>query len=662
MKKAVKWILIISSVVVVAVIAAIIIIPMVVDVQQYKPQIENKVSELTGCPVKVGGDIELSLFPWVGLSFSDFHLNNPNGFKEKDFISIQSFDFNIKLIPLIFKDIQVKSFKLKGPRIVLEKAKDGRINWQEIGKKSKKDVSKADQKDSPKKTSPFKLPIKALAVSEILIIDGSVIQIDHIKAEQQEISNFNLQLKDISLDNPFHIICSTIIDGKALNLKGDIGPVGRDFAKGTIPLNLSIKALNELNINLKGNISNLAANPSFDFEFDVSSFSLKNLIASLGEPLSTSDPEALKSLAVKALIKGNAQNVSVSNGVLILDESTLNFNAKVKEFSKPNIFFNLALDEIDIDRYLPPAQEKSKESEKPKDTKPSKQSPSKTDYSKLRQMVLNGDIKIEKIKAFNARIQNFNLNVSGKNGVFNVNPLNLNLYEGSISASSALDLRKSAPKSSIKLEADKIQANPLLNDLLKKDFLEGTAKASIMLNTIGDNAEKIKSSVTGNGYLVFNNGAIKGINLSAMIRNIKSAFGNIKQDKEEPRTDFSEFKIPFEIKNGLVSTSETKFTSPFIRLIAKGKADLVKESLDFRLEPKFVTTIKGQDDTEKRSGIMVPVLVTGNFTSPEFKPDLKGMALKTVEEVVEEGLKDPSKLKETIKDKGKALKEFFKGF
>ena len=50
-------------------------------------------------------------------------------------------------------------------------------------------------------------------------------------------------------------------------------------------------------------------------------------------------------------------------------------------------------------------------------------------------------------------------------------------------------------------------------------------------------------------------------------------------------------------------------------------------------------TIKGQGDEKQRSGIMVPVLVTGNFSSPKFRPDFKGVAKKQIQEKVLESNK-----------------------
>lgn len=79
--------------------------------------------------------------------------------------------------------------------------------------------------------------------------------------------------------------------------------------------------------------------------------------------------------------------------------------------------------------------------------------------------------------------------------------------------------------------------------------------------------------------------------------------------------------------------------TPLMRLMAKGEVDLVQESLDFRVTPKGVATLKGKGDTQERSGIMAPVLMSGTFSSPKFRPDLKGVAEQQLEKQLEDVLK-----------------------
>ena len=106
MKRVIKWVLILGGGLFLLVVAALLIVPMFVDVQKYKPEIEKKVAEATGRPFALGGDLHLSLFPWAGISCSDIRLGNPPGFTEKEFVTVESIEVRVKLVPLISKDIQ----------------------------------------------------------------------------------------------------------------------------------------------------------------------------------------------------------------------------------------------------------------------------------------------------------------------------------------------------------------------------------------------------------------------------------------------------------------------------------------------------------------------------------------------------------------------------
>jgi AsmA protein len=649
MKKLLKWVLILGGGLFLLVVVALLIVPMFVDVQKYKPEIEKKVSEATGRPFSIGGKLELSLFPWAGLAFSDLHLGNPSGFKEKDFVSVKSFEARVKLLPLLSRDVQVKRFILEGPRIVLEKSKTGQGNWEDIGKPSGEVPSKPPKKGEkpPEKGLGEGLPIKAIAVGEFAITEGDVLWIDQSTGERKEISDVTLRLYDVSLDRPIRFAFSAKLDDQPLSMEGKAGPVGKDPGKGTIPLDLVVKALKELDISLKGNIVNPATRPQFDLALQVSSFSPRKLVAALGQtfPVTTADPEALNRVSLQAKVRGDQEHVSVSDGVLDLDESKLSFSIKAKDYSKPDVQFDLNLDTIDLDRYLPPPAEEKTTEEK---TKGPAAQQDKIDYTPLRRLVLDGSMRVGKLKAHGAKMQDLYLKVSGKNGRFDLEPLTAKLYGGDLSAAGALDVGKDIPKSNLEVHAKEIQAGPLLKDVLEKDLLEGNVQAEVALSMAGDEAEAIKRTLNGKGDLLFKDGAIVGIDLAGMVRNAKAAFGLAEKKAERPKTDFSELHSPFTITDGIVDTTDTSLVSPLLRVLVAGKANLVNETLDFRVEPKFVTTLKGQGDTKERSGVTVPVLVTGTFSSPTFRPDLKGMLTKGLQE----GIPKPSDLKKILPGQG----------
>jgi len=610
-----------------------VFLPKFVNVKKYKPYIESQVAGITGRTFTVGDDLRLSLFPYASLSFSDLHLGSLPGFKENDFITVESFDVRLKLLPLLFKDIQIKRFILKGARIVLETRLDGRTNW-EFDTKTKPETAATPPQEikKPGEAGFEGIPVlKGFTLGEFAVTDGSVLWLDHAKKERREISDVTLLLQDVSLDSPMGLDFSARLDKQPFSIKGELGPIGKAPGKGTIPVDLSLRAFELLEIGLKGKVVDPADQPKFDVSVNVSQFSPRKLLVAMGGvlPVSTSDPGVLNRASFKAGIKGDTQNVSVSDGVMDLDESKVNFTINAGEFAKPRISFNADLDQMDLDRYLPPPAKEASGKKESKAAAPKEGK--KSDYSNLRRLSLNGAMRIGRLRIKNANLERIHFGVTGEKGVFNLKPLTLDLYQGGVSGSGIFSVQSDIPQTNIRLSLNGVQAGPFLNDLLKKDFLEGMMKAQVNLSMKGDDAVVIKKTLNGDGHLLFKDGAIKGIDINGMFHNVKTAFGLAEQAATAPRTDFSELNIPFTVKNGLVNTADTSLMSPLVRLKASGNADLTKEQIDFRLEPKFVATLKGQGDVEDRSGVMVPVWVTGSFSSPKFRPDLEGMFKKEIE-------------------------------
>jgi AsmA protein len=657
MKNFVKWSAIIVGCLVVVIIAAMLLIPMFVDVQKYKPVVENKVAEATGRSFSIGDDLSLSLFPWAGVSFSDLRLGNPAGFTEKDFVTVESFEVRIKLLPLLSRDIQIKRFVMNEPHITLIKSKSGRANWEQP-----KDMAKQKEEKAPAGgTTGGGLPISALTVGNLAINNGSAVWIDHTSNTRKEITEINLALADVSMEKPVRLTFSAQIDKKPFSLEGTIGPLGKGFQAETVPVDLSLNALEQLALQLRGAVKNPVTNPGVDMDIEIAEFSPRKLVAELGQefPVKTSDPDALSSVALKVHVKGDAKKVALSEGVMNLDQSTLDFSAAATDFSRPNLKFDLVLDQIDLDRYMAPKSEQETQQKAGGAPPPAKE---KTDYTPLRRMILEGVAKVGNLTVSRAKIQDILVEIKAKNGIIDLDPLKLKMYQGNADGKATLNVVKDTPKTSAKLNINNIQVQPLLKDVMDKDFLQGSTNADINLNMEGDNSEHIKKTLNGKGELQFNDGAIVGIDLAGMVRNVGSAFGLARATGERPKTDFTELLMPFTITNGVANTPQTSLKSPFIRINAAGTADLVKETLDFRVEPKVVSTIKGQGDAAQRSGLMVPVLVSGTFAAPKFRPDLNAVAKEKIEKKILESDEAKKVLEnEKLKSLEKPAKNVLKG-
>ena len=652
MKKVIKWFLIAAGFLVVVVIGMLLLIPVFMEMQKYRPYIERRVSEAVGRPFTMGEEPKVSLFPRAGVYLSDLHLSNPSVFDEPDFVSVKSFKIRVKLIPLLvskFKDIQIDHIVLNEPKISLIKQKDGKTTWEWTETEKKPFPSKKNEV-KPVENKPGKeFSLKSLAVGDITVNNGLVLWVDHLKKEKKQISDLNLKLFDVSLNRPVKLKFSARMDGYPVSINGNIGPVGEKPGKEPVAFDITFHALNQLSMHLKGRVDHPAENAEFDMAVNLSPFSLKKLLAETGQPnqADMSDPGALNPVAFKGHVRGNSQKISVSDGIFTIDESKINFSLKATDFFRPDITFNARLDTIDLNRYLPPKSVEEPDADKKADagkptskkTIPGKQDSTKTDYSLLRNLVLNGSMRAGKVKLNQTLTQDIHVKVSGKNGIFHLNPLTMKLYNGKMTGNVTMNVKKNIPRSNIRLKLNHIQCEPMVKDVLEKDMIKGSLNAEVALSIMGDDAEKIMKTLNGKGEFSVNNGAVKGIDLVAMVRNTDGAYGFAGKGNKSPETGFSELYVPFTITDGLLKTADTRMVSTLIRVAVAGKSYLPAETLKFKIEPVVVTTSKTDKKKMKRSEVKVPVLVSGTFSSPKFRPDLRAVAKDNLEKKVFESKK-----------------------
>ena len=665
MNRIAKWIMITAGALLVLLIAAIVLIPLLVDVNRYKPQIEAKVQEATGRTFKIAGDIELSVFPWVGLSLSDLSLGSPAGFKETELLKVGDFEARVKLFPLLSSNVEIKRVILQAPDIVLVKNKNGQTNWNFETPASQPKAAPAAQ-DAPAGDSGFAL--KSLTAEEIAIRSGRLTFIDHSSGKRQEVAEINLALSDVSLERPVALVFSTRINGQPLKIEGTAGPLGSPPASQPIDYDIKISALDELEAVLKGSARDLKGKPTFDLNLEVAAFSPRKLFDRLGQPfpVSTADPGVLSKVSLNAQVKGGTTRVSLDRGTLVLDDTQTGFTLTAKAFDRPDIQFDVRMDAIDLDRYSPaPDKQTTDKSAKPSKTKSAEKSKG-PDYAPLRRLILDGQIAIGQLKVGKSKMQTVRFQIAGQNGRFRIKPLACELYGGTANLSGTIDVSQNQPRSDLQLKLQNIAAGPMLKDVAQKEILEGRLQSDLTLQFQGDTPERIKQTLNGGGQLNFVDGALVGIDLAAMVRNVQAAFGQGERVTEKPKTDFSEFNVPFTLRNGTFGTEATRLQSPLLRVNAKGQADLMAEQLNFRVEPSLVKTIKGQGDTQTYEGIMVPVLVSGSFKNPRFAPDLEAIARQQVQkQIIDSGKldevfeknEDLKPLEETTKG---LLKEIFK--
>lgn len=204
-------------------------------------QVENSIDR----EVSVGS-IRLNLFGGLGLNLSGLQIKDDPNFHSGNFIETDELIVNVKLLPLISKDIQVKKIILKTPLIRIIKDSSGNFNFSGLAK------SEQDSQEKPQSESG----VKDFKISVVDISDGVVQYLDLKDGNAVLIENLDLALSNIGLDDKIGVDLALALYDKEQNIliNGTVGPVGRELNTDNLPVDLSLDLkslkLSELNKNI----------------------------------------------------------------------------------------------------------------------------------------------------------------------------------------------------------------------------------------------------------------------------------------------------------------------------------------------------------------------------------------------------------------------------
>jgi AsmA protein len=160
-----------------------------------------------------------------------------------------------------------------------------------------------------------------------------------------------------------------------------------------------------------------------------------------------------------------------------------------------------------------------------------------------------------------------------------------------------------------------VQLRPLLTQFAGQDRLEGTGNASLQFLGAGNDMATIMRSLEGQGDLSFGAGAILGLDLAGMIRNLDASYRG-----EGAQTVYDSITANFAIAGGVLTNDDLLLDAPWGEVRGAGRVDLGNRTLDYRVIPGVMRDDAGQ------AAVAVPVLIDGSWSSPRFRPDLEYLA------------------------------------
>ena len=648
-----KWLIGLAGAVIV-VVAALLIVPFLIPTETYKGQIIERVKSATGRDLALNGPISLSVLPSFALTVSDVAFGNARGASTKNMATFGKLQLQVQPIALLSGKLVIDSFVLVDPVIALEVDKQGRPNWQFAAAPVQPPAATPGTPAPPPAAgarSPVRSgsPLDEIHLGDVRLVNGTITYFDARTGGKQQVDKINAKLALPDLASPMQMSGNADWNGKTINLALDLAQPRQFLSGGQTGVTVKL-ASPVVNFDFKGNAASAAEiKLAGDTTLDIPS--LRELATWTGGSLPPTSG-GLGPLKITGKLDVSGARVKFSEAQIALDAIKAKGELAVDASGqKPYLKGDLDIDKLDLNPYLPPEQPASpgaKPGAAPRATAPAPASasapaPAGTGWS-------DQPIDVAGLKVANAdfaltvggivfkkiTIGKSGLTVQLKDGKLAADLTQMELYEGGGKGAVRLDGSAAMPALEANFDLAKVQAQPLLRDAMDFDRLAGNANGNVAVTGHGKSQRELIGSLGGKGALSFLNGAIKGINIGALIRNPVGAIVDPASQKNE-QTDFSEMSGTFTIANGIVKNTDLELKSPLLRVAGAGTVDLPQRTVNYRIDPKVALTAEGQGGKSDATGIEVPVLVEGPWDHITYRPQLDAL------------LKDPNKALQGLK-------------
>jgi AsmA protein len=630
--KAVKILLYAAGGLITLALIAVIGAVLLVDGAFVKSRFERAMKDKNRTLV-IQGEPKLRLYPVAGITLGKLTLSEPGS--EKLFLALDAAEVAVRTLPLLSGEMAVETLNIAALRVNVVQRKDGSMNFSDLA------GEKREEERGPRGAPP-KLSIAGMNVER-----AQISYRNEASGQEVNVSDLNVKAGKLDGDTPGPVSVSARVTGKRpeMDLRAQVGgamrfKLGRqEFAfdnfaaqlkgrvdRDTLAVELAAPKLEVTpakasgsavtgSVQVRGPQRNVDAKLRIaSVEGSAAALSIPSLALDLDASAAGTAIKAKLEAALKADLVKRALNASLAGR---LDESTIKAKLDAKSLAPLVASFDLGVDRINLDRYLPP--------------KPAAKRDDRLDLSALKGPTLSGKAEIGALTVRKVKLANVKAEIKLAGGKLEVSPHAANLYGGTLAGALTADAHGN--RVTAKETMQNVQLAPLLKDAINEDRLEGRGNVTWDVAAAGATVPALKRALGGTARVELRDGGWKGVNMTETFTDVRAALGSksARAADRSKRTDFSEITASFNIRNGVARNDDLQGKAPTLRLTGAGNIDIGNSLLDYLAKVVFVATSKGQGgrDLTSLAGVTVPVKVTGPFDNPNVAPDYGELIAKS---------------------------------
>ena len=547
----------------VIVIGALIVFvaPLFISAEDVRNKVFAEIEGATGYRLTVSGPLHISAFPSLKLVAKDVGVARNGSTGTVDLATAKELRFGLALVPLLSGKVQVTEIALIRPVIRMPEP---------------------EPKGTPGSTgtgpgvTSISTALQSLSLDSLLIEDGTVILRNEGGGPGKRIEALTLEASLPALDEPLSLSLKARFDGQPLRVVGSIATFG-PFLDGTaaqVLLDIDAPAYFPQKLALSGTAT-----------YTGEMFALDAFSAAAGDTM-------LRGL-LSADLSGDLPQIKAS-----LDGGSLDLDALLGgSVNKPAGAGDGAAGWSDA----------------------------KIDLSGLKAVNAQLNLSVKQLSYGTIKAGPVGIRAAVARGTLKVELPNFQLYNGVGTGVLSVDATGKTPVQAFRFSLSNLDAYPFLDDAAGFQRIEGKGAIAIDLTASGTSQRAMVSTLNGTASFEFTDGAIRGINVAKMVRNLASGTLSGWQSGDAEKTDFASLGASFKINQGKAQTSDLHLSGPLVRMVGAGTVDLSAQTLNFRVDPQVVASLEGQGSEKGLQGLGVPVAITGTWTKPSIYPDIAGI-------------------------------------
>lgn len=607
--------------------------------------------QATGRTLTISGKVRPSFWPQIGARVEGVSVANADWSESGPMLEAESMSIGLDPQALIRGDVAIRAVNVIAPVIRLERASDGRANWDFTPAKS----GRAERETSSEESAASGAAdgggfgLDRLTLDKGTVQGGRLSYTDHGAGLHQVLDAVDLDVALPASDGPADLDLAATVNGVRITAVGTVASLTALLDGGAVPIKLQ-GGVGRSTFEFAGDAGIIPPVADGHLGADLSD------MAAIATLAGTSAPELPQGFGRSNIsVEGDVnwtedRRLRLTSAALVLDDNRLTGDLLLTTAGeRPNLTGTIRADQLVFfaDEGAKKAAQGGGSGKKDGAAKPQGWSKESIDVSGLGAMDAAVRLNVGLLDLAGARVGPVEMTLSNDRArsVFDI--ANMAAYGGVVTGQFVVNGRSGLSIGG-DLSASGLAMQPLLKDVAEYERLIGTGALSLRFLGAGNTMDAIMSGLSGDGSFAFTDGALIGLDLAGMLRSL-----DLNYVGEGQKTIFDRITASYTIEKGVLANDDLKLSGPLVSAAGAGKVAIGKRQLDYRVVPTALAKADGS------GGVSVPLLITGPWHDPDFKLDLAALAKEKLG-VDEEALKaelEKQKKKAEKRAKKKAAKE-----